>query len=192
MYCRLSELVRFALVCVATMVVSCVMSVPSAIAQDAPICDLDPDPCDVENFQGTTTGNKGANYTSPDGFVFDAYNAGDFYIEDHDWTEKNLFFSCNASFVELPQERQYVNLVYNGFSARINFIAVDSSGNVVDETTKRNQTGEGAQVVTLGPSADPLISRIYMHHVGDSCDSYTCGEPTLSEIRACNINNVNN
>jgi hypothetical protein len=90
--------------------------------------------------------------------------------------------------MDLPQPREYVTFVFKGFSARVNFIAVDSGGQIVDEATKANyDPDEGAEVVTLGTGSTD-IDRVYMHHVPLPADlgcDFACQEPVLSEVRAC-------
>jgi hypothetical protein len=160
--------------------------------EEEPICSAVPeDPCDVTTFAGLSTGNYGTSFSS-NGFFFQYFPGQsnfNFEIEDKNNLRKSLRFRCNYAAIELPNPRQYVTLLFHGIPARVNFIAVNGAGAVVDETRRYNDTpSEGAESVMLGPASD-RITAIYMHVVDtNQCDAYNCSMPAyLSDIRACDI-----
>jgi hypothetical protein len=160
--------------------------------EDEPICDAVPeDPCDVTTFAGLSTGSYGTSFSS-NGFSF-GYVPGvsnfNFEIEDKSNLRKTLEFRCDYAVIDLPTPRQYITLLFHGIPARVNFIAVNRSGAVVDETRRYNDTpSEGVESVMLGPASEK-IATVYMHVVQTSqCDSYDCSTAAyLSDIRACDI-----
>ena len=162
-----------------------------AYAQSSPQCNaFDPDVCDVETFNAASQGwydQSMQPWLSPNGFEFEVISGGGWLLVD-DWTNlgQGLFFECDTMLMTLPDRREYVTLVYKGFPATVNFVAVDGSNNIVDEATKENlNPGVGAEVVTLG-TGSALIDAVYMHHVYSATDcDYDCQEPMISEVRAC-------
>jgi hypothetical protein len=159
---------------------------------DEPICEAVPeDPCDVTTFAGQSDGYYGTSFNS-NGFFFQYFpgqSSYEFRIEDKNNLRKSLRFRCDYAVIDLPNPREYVTLLFHGTPARVNFIAVSGSGNVVDETQRHNSTPtEGAEAVMLGPHEEK-ISTVYMHVVETSqCDSYDCGPNAyLSDIRACDV-----
>ena len=164
----------------------------------AQACDaVAPDNCVVETFNSATTGNKGATWTSPNGFVFTVIQGGGTHLLD-DFTNlgHGLLLGCDSTLMEIPDKpREYVTLVFKGFTEEppttLNLIAVDSNGNIVDATTKNNpDLSEGAEVIHLGTGEAP-IAEVYMHQVLASECEENCNESVISEVRACN-RQVNN
>jgi hypothetical protein len=160
--------------------------------EEEPICSAVPeDPCDVTTFAGLSPGNYGTSLSS-NGFSFQYFPGNSnvqFEIEDKNNLRKSLRFTCDYAAFELPNPRQYVTLLFHGIPARVNFIAVDKGGAVVDETRRYNSTpSEGVESVMLGPASNK-ITAVYMHVVEtNQCDGYECNfDAYLSDIRACDI-----
>lgn len=118
--------------------------------------------------------------------------------------ENGLYFECDGAVVTFPpgngkdpEPRDYVTLIFSDFGPEIdgvNFLAVNSSGQVVDEATKQTNSNQDFQVVTLGPhyKTDPIfdITKVYMWHVQTNTCNRDCTEPVISEVRACDIDTL--
>jgi hypothetical protein len=107
--------------------------------------------------------------------------------------ENGLFHKGEGTMVELPIEddRDYVTFIYrNEHPGRVNFIAVNSNNTIIDEATKGNPQS-GFEVVTLGPHPQSGstydIDTVYMWHVEASTCNKDLTEPTITEVRACDV-----
>ncbi|GEM_PF-2658917 len=164
------------------------------------------DACDATPFDSANAGSTSAesyHYTTDHTMTSRQFLYGDlggpgsnfFSLATYTNVGKALEFFCDGAVVELPsgEPRDYVTFVFSEFSGDsngVNFLAVNASGTVIDEATRRAPTTE-FEVVTLGPhprsSSSYDIQKVYMWHVDDTC-SIDCAEPVISEVRACDVN----
>lgn len=167
------------------------LTATGAWAQEEPLCEKAHNPqCDVVTFESLATGNPGGNFTQNNfSFKYLGPYTNGFLIDDVSYLSHGLMFSCNTSVIKLPVTHRYVTFTYVGYPATIEFLAVDSNGQVVDSEVHHNEFNQQqgqAQSVTLW-GLKGRIAQVYLHHVDDatSCN-FDCGEPFIGEVRACN------
>lgn len=163
------------------------------------------DACDATPFDSANAGSTSAesyHYTTDHTMTSRRFLYGDlggpgsnfFSLATYTHVGDALEFACDGALVEFPNgvSRDYVTFVFSEFSDDsngVNFLAVNASGNIIDEATKRAPTQE-FEVVTLGPhprtGSSYDIQKVYMWHVDGTC-SIDCAEPVISEVRACDV-----
>lgn len=119
-----------------------------------------------------------------------------FYLYNSTNVENGLLFDRDGAEVVFPQEeaRDYVTFIFSDFKGPdlgINFLAVNSSGQIIDEATLDSVPQDEFEVVTLGPHPNSGssydIQKVYMWHVDtSSCQMYWV-EPVITEVRACDV-----
>jgi hypothetical protein len=164
------------------------------------------DACDATPFDSANAGSTSAesyHYTTDHTMTSRQFLYGDlggpgsnfFSLATYANVGEALEFFCDGAVVEFPngESRDYVTFVFSEFSGDsngVNFLAVNASGTVIDEATKRAPPQE-FEVVTLGPhprsGSSYDIQKVYMWHVDGTCN-IDCAEPVISEVRACDVN----
>lgn len=163
---------------------------------------VNPDTCEVETFGGASTGSKGGSWTYS-GWTFDIYNpfGNSIRVENHPNFGTAVRLGCNTTAIDIPSglSVRYVTFPINGTNPGqgwMDILAVDTSGDIVDQTYRYNEQSHGAEAVYLGPVGpeEPALDKIVIHTVQDP-DSMGCGfmcsEFYIGEIRACATPNTN-
>jgi hypothetical protein len=180
-----------------------VSSTGFAQASSGPMCSqVAPDQCEVETFAGATSGLKGTSWIL-NGWDFEVFNYnGSTQIEvDTSYTDFGtaVRLGCHTTRIEFPDDLsvRYVTFPIDGdFAGQgwMEVLAVDASGQILDQTFRYNEQAHGAETVYLGPvrREEPAIDKVVIHTVEDpdvDCD-FVCSEFYIGEIRACASPNV--
>ena len=174
-----------------------------AQASSGPMCsEAAPDECVVETFAGASNGNKGTSWTYS-GWDFDIFNydgSTDILVNDsYPDFGTAVRMGCNTTKIEIPDELpvRYVTFPIHGENLNqgwMEVLAVNTNGDIVDQTFRFNEAAHGAETVYLGPVGpeDPAIDKIVIHTIEDpdiDCD-FECSQFYIGEIRACASPNV--
>ncbi len=177
---------------------------PQAPAQSnpGPTCTaVDPDRCNIETFDGASSGNKGTSWTSPKGWQFDVLNYVTNINVQTGYTDFGtaVKIGCDTTKIELPNDPiRYVTFLVNGDTpgqGRMDILAVDNNGDIVDQAYRFNADSHGAEAVYLGPidDNDPALDKTVIHTIRDpnvACQP-RCSKIFIGEIRACGTPTTN-